>query len=315
MRKEQFHFIEQDGGACLCYTLRGDETPDTVTLPMLLYQKISGVAPIKPAREEGKDCFYYDVTGKIPLRSFLSDTVKKGPFLTFLLSLSKMLMESEEYLLIEENFVFDEDLIFIDEQTHRAECICLPFMGEAGDPRLVEEFLKGLLCNSRFDTTEDCSYVARLIICLNQSDFTLSSLVNTVESCRDVEKREEILKTGSFPKVKPPVPPPSERESAYPNFDIPKLVREKTGEKIEIDKPVFILGKSRAQSDYCIDNGAVSRRHASIVSKNGAFFLVDHDSTNATFINGKRIPANVEVKLANNERIRLADEEFCFVMF
>ena len=314
MRKEQFQLERQEETLKLRYTLLGIETPDTVTLPMLLHNHINGIAPIKPVRKEGKDGFEYDVTGKLPLSCFLNQTVHKEPFLTFLHSLVETLINSADYLLIEENFVFDEDFLFIDEKTHRAELICLPFLGEAGDLSLVDEFLKGLLCNSRFDTNEDCSYVARLLICLNQSEFTIESLLNTIESCRGREKREQTLRTGSFSKIEKELVQKQQAEP-YPDFDIPKLIRVKTGERIEISKPVFTLGKSRAQSDYCIDNHAISRRHASIVSKNGAFFLVDHNSTNATFINEKRIPPNVEVKLADDERIRLADEEFRFVMF
>ena len=98
-----------------------------------------------------------------------------------------------------------------------------------------------------------------------------------------------------------------------PNEVRPHLVRKKTGEKINLNKPVFRIGKEKSYVDYFIgDNTAVSRSHANIVSRDGAFYVVDTNSTNHTFVNGEMLQSNVEVMLNHGDSVKLANEEFEF---
>lgn len=96
----------------------------------------------------------------------------------------------------------------------------------------------------------------------------------------------------------------------------PHLVRAKNNEKINLDKPVFRIGKEKSYVDYFIgDNTAISRSHANIVCRDGECFVVDTNSTNHTYVNGSMIQSNVETKLENGDKIRLANEEFEFKLF
>lgn len=91
------------------------------------------------------------------------------------------------------------------------------------------------------------------------------------------------------------------------------LIRSSNNERINITKPYFKIGKDANRVDYCINgNPAVSRFHASIVSKNGQYFIVDNGTTNHTYVNESMIPANVETQISNGAKIRLADEKFEF---
>ncbi len=97
--------------------------------------------------------------------------------------------------------------------------------------------------------------------------------------------------------------------------EFPFLIRVKTGEKISINKPVFRIGKEKSYVDYFIvDNTAISRSHANIHTENKECFIEDTNSTNHTFINGTLINSNVKIKLANGDKIRLANEEFTFTI-
>ena len=65
--------------------------------------------------------------------------------------------------------------------------------------------------------------------------------------------------------------------------------------------------------DYFIsDNTAISRSHANVISRDGEYFVVDTNSTNHTYVNGMMIQSNVETKIADGAKIRLANEEFEF---
>lgn len=93
----------------------------------------------------------------------------------------------------------------------------------------------------------------------------------------------------------------------------PYLIRCSTGERIEINKPAFRLGKERQYVDYFItNNNAVSRSHADIVTRGNRYFVVDLNTTNYTYINGRIIPPNSETELFDGNILKLANEEFEF---
>lgn len=91
------------------------------------------------------------------------------------------------------------------------------------------------------------------------------------------------------------------------------LLRKSTGEKIAISKKVFRIGKSKNSADYFVaNNPAISRSHAVIIQNGEKFSLIDTNSSNHTYLNGKMIPTNKEVLLRNECVIRFANEEFIF---
>ena len=91
------------------------------------------------------------------------------------------------------------------------------------------------------------------------------------------------------------------------------LYRVSIGKKIEINKPVFRLGKERNSVDYYVDNAAfVSRSHADIIMRGAHCFVIDQNSKNHTYINDAQISAKIEVEINDGDTLRLADEEFIF---
>lgn len=96
----------------------------------------------------------------------------------------------------------------------------------------------------------------------------------------------------------------------------PYLLRIKNNERIELNKPVFRIGKERSYVDYFVsDNTAVSRSHANIINRDNDFYIVDTNSTNHTYVNGSMIQSNVETKIEHGTKIRLANEDFEFFMY
>lgn len=96
----------------------------------------------------------------------------------------------------------------------------------------------------------------------------------------------------------------------------PHLIRAKNNEKIDLNKPVFRIGKEKSYVDYFIgDNSAISRSHANVISRDGEYFVVDTNSTNHTYVNGQMIQSNVETKIAHGAKIKLANEDFEFRLY
>ena len=92
------------------------------------------------------------------------------------------------------------------------------------------------------------------------------------------------------------------------------LVRKSNGERININKPEFIIGKERRRVDYCIsDNGSISRTHAKLRIRADRCYISDLGSTNCTFVNGSKISPNQEVVLSKGDEISISDEKFEFI--
>lgn len=60
-------------------------------------------------------------------------------------------------------------------------------------------------------------------------------------------------------------------------------------QKYPIDKEQFIIGRGSKSSDLPIRDGNVSRKHAAVIRRNGAFFIKDLGSTNGIDFKGMRI--------------------------
>ncbi len=93
----------------------------------------------------------------------------------------------------------------------------------------------------------------------------------------------------------------------------PHLIRTKNKERININKPVFRIGKEKSYVDYFIgDNSAISRSHANIIVRDGDYFVVDTNSTNHTYVNGQMLQSNIEQKITHGSKLRFANEDFEF---
>ncbi len=91
------------------------------------------------------------------------------------------------------------------------------------------------------------------------------------------------------------------------------LLRQRTGERIEMGKPMFKIGKSHLHADYAIEgNPAISRVHALIQQVSGKYVIKDNSSTNGTFVDGVRVLPGEERELTQGVEIRLGDEKFTF---
>ena len=58
-----------------------------------------------------------------------------------------------------------------------------------------------------------------------------------------------------------------------------------------VDKDQFIIGRGGKTSDLPIRDGNISRKHAAIVRRGGAYYIKDLGSTNGIDFNGERIEA------------------------
>lgn len=92
------------------------------------------------------------------------------------------------------------------------------------------------------------------------------------------------------------------------------IIREKTGESAVITGESFAVGRSEAMTDFTVKgNGAISRLHVVFRADNTSCAVIDQNSSNATYLNGRELTPMVEYEVKNGDVIELADEKFNIV--
>lgn len=69
----------------------------------------------------------------------------------------------------------------------------------------------------------------------------------------------------------------------------------------------YIIGKLKNKTDICIDHPSISRLHARITREGKEFCLTDLNSTNGTYVNGRRLAVNEKVKIQLTDEVRFAE--------
>jgi pSer/pThr/pTyr-binding forkhead associated (FHA) protein len=70
-----------------------------------------------------------------------------------------------------------------------------------------------------------------------------------------------------------------------------------------------ITGGRDPECDLVIESQSASRFHADFIFSGQKLFVVDRQSTNGTFVNGNRVPANEQISLEIGDRIRIGPAE------
>jgi hypothetical protein len=83
------------------------------------------------------------------------------------------------------------------------------------------------------------------------------------------------------------LPPPG----PTPGVALPPLYLIFGNQRYLVDKDQFIIGRGVKTSDLSIRDGNISRKHAAIVKRGGAYYIKDLGSTNGIDFNGERIEA------------------------
>jgi pSer/pThr/pTyr-binding forkhead associated (FHA) protein len=90
-----------------------------------------------------------------------------------------------------------------------------------------------------------------------------------------------------------------------------KLVLYYRGERAEVNKDRFIIGRGKQSSDLTIKDPNVSRQHAMVECLNGQYFMVDMGSTNGVEYDGQRLQRK---PIVHGDVFTICDHELRFVM-
>ena len=313
--------------------------------------EIDGLMQFDVIRKKKYFKLAYDVTGYTTLKGFLRAPLTKDAFAGILNGIVTNIKEMSKAFLNANYVLFDINRVMINPSTRRLYFVYIPIQSFETNTNL-KELLREIISIANFSSYEDNSYVREYISILNEginfSLFELEEYIKKIAAPISLEKQKKticprcnniisdgtnycnvcgikvtsILKKndGSFfdPAGAKPRVETVESPVNNPSYFVgPKayLIRQKTGEKIVVDKASFMIGKDDRFCDYCIrNNTAVSRQHAELICFNNHYFIVDKNSTNKTFLNGQAISPESQMELFSGAKIKIAYEEFAFIM-
>ena len=90
--------------------------------------------------------------------------------------------------------------------------------------------------------------------------------------------------------------------------DAPYLLYQ--GVRVSMEHFPFSIGRDNA--DFIISKGTVSRPHITVSSRNGSYYVMDENSKNHTYLNGKQLAPYTEAELKDGDELRLANENMTF---
>lgn len=104
-------------------------------------------------------------------------------------------------------------------------------------------------------------------------------------------------------------------KTARVTHHVVKITRRRTGQSMVINKDIFRIGSEAGFVDFFIgDNPAIGSCHADIFEDGGAYYITDRNSLNHTYVGGIMAQPMQSVQLNNGTVIRLADEDFDFII-
>jgi pSer/pThr/pTyr-binding forkhead associated (FHA) protein len=67
-----------------------------------------------------------------------------------------------------------------------------------------------------------------------------------------------------------------------------------------------IVGRESFGSKYISSYQTVSRKHLKVIFKDEKWYIIDMNSSNGTYLNGKRIDSNIEYEINDGDKINLS---------
>lgn len=116
---------------------------------MMVNNEINGILPVDIRQKDNKINFYYKITSKLSLSQFLRrKKLKKNDFITLLSGVAKVLLDCKNYLLIDKNFILEEDHIYINPSTLEISLAYLPIKMEANTCEKFRDFVTHIIINT-----------------------------------------------------------------------------------------------------------------------------------------------------------------------
>lgn len=301
--------------------------------------ELSQLARIKPCgimhvTKTKKDSVIYTCPANINLTDRLKKAISKYDFFFMIEQIVIMVEDVYNNGLNVNSVRFNMDDVYINEMTKEMYFIYFPIVGGQESADIVG-FIENIIYTMTPVINEDTNYISRFMYYVrsfhgfngNAIEKYISreerAVVNvlknkavTMQQTMQQQIMQQVMQgsmDGTTVLSDDGISVQQIQQMQPVNYHFASLTRQVTGEKIELGKPSFVLGKNPEKSDYAVaGNTNISRVHAVITTLNGRYYVMDQNSTNGTFINGRIIKAGQETEILPGDCLMLANEEFIF---
>lgn len=301
--------------------------------------ELSQLARIKPCgimhvTKTKKDSVIYTCPANINLTDRLKKAISKYDFFFMIEQIVIMVQDVYNNGLNVNSVRFNMDDVYINEMTKEMYFIYFPIVGGQESADIVG-FIENIIYTMTPVINEDTNYISRFMYYVRsfhgfngnaiekyisrEERAVVNVLKNTAVTMQQTMQQQIMQQVmqgsmdGTTVLSDDGISVQQIQQMQPVNYHFASLTRQVTGEKIELGKPSFVLGKNPEKSDYAVaDNTNISRVHAVITMRNGRYYVMDQNSTNGTFINGRIIKAGQETEILPGDCLMLANEEFIF---
>lgn len=288
--------IEKNAGH-IAFQFEAEEEFFELGAKVLNKQRIETMLPCIHVQYNMKDRLLYDVEQYIPLEEAKEELEEKDTFF-ILYELLKLLEEvgSNGFVPLEA-IQPGADMIFWEAQKKKAYFIVLPIAKEYGNGehkswnKRLSDTLNELCANLPDEKAET---ITQNLVKPGKIADIIAGLMPVLDSfIAEIQKQENTHVQTRHKELQ------LLHDGTYGQF------------AFYIRKKEFIIGKRRDSVDgYLGVSDAVSRLHCRIIYREDCFLVSDMGSSNHTFINGTLVKAQEEKKLAEGDRLRIADVDF-----
>ena len=186
MRKVSFKVRNIGSEKYLSYILNDDCEFDEELLDYLEENKIPELIDIIYEEDDENDYLTYNVTGRTTVDALLSNTVNAEKILGIVRGVASGIVTLRDLGIPASYVILHKGFTYVNPVTYDVGMLCVPVEADANINAEFRTFVKDILTSVKYDDSEDCNYVARLLNLLNTDKFTVrnfySQLTELMES-------------------------------------------------------------------------------------------------------------------------------------
>ena len=186
MRKVSFKVRNIGSEKYLSYILNDDCEFDEELLDYLEENKIPELIDIIYEEDDENDYLTYNVTGRTTVDALLSNTVNAEKILGIVRGVASGIVNLRDLGIPASYVILHRGFTYVNPVTYDVGMLCVPIEGDANINAEFRMFVKDILTSVKYDDSEDCNYVAKLLNLLNADKFTVrgfySQLTELMES-------------------------------------------------------------------------------------------------------------------------------------
>lgn len=189
MQDYNFSYENSGNNSFIVYEIKDIEKIDKVEHNMITNNKIDGLLNIAYNCIDDKYFYKYEISSKIPLKRYIDGYNDRDKIIKILINTLKTLIDVEDYLILKEHIILDENYVFVDVSNISLQFICLPINDSSYNKFDLRYFINNIIDCLRFEDFDNKNLI-----------FLLKDVINKDDSIK-IEEVINVLKNINYNKI------------------------------------------------------------------------------------------------------------------